>query len=265
MIKNIDDLAKFVKGGADVLQKAIESKEETTIEFIEGSFVSNQELETLKTTVRADGKKEGQTIGYDFAMKDLKKKFGLEIEGKDLEVISEHLNKKIIADAKIEPSKKIEELSTSLSNLQKQYKTDIETKESEVAKLKGSITDIRINSELQTITPDGLAGVKPSQFAALARMEYSFEYDDAGQLIAKKGSNILKDKFEKPLPIKEILTDFANQNGWLGNAGRGSKDSVNGSQKFETINDVYRFMETNRIDPMSAEGEKLLKEFSKIN
>ncbi|MCK5342320.1 MAG: hypothetical protein KAR20_02885, partial [Candidatus Heimdallarchaeota archaeon] len=82
-IKNLDELAKFVKGGADVLQKAMDSEDEQSLEFIEGSFVSDGDLEATKLKVRNEGKTEGQTIGYDFAMKDLKKDFGIEIEGKD--------------------------------------------------------------------------------------------------------------------------------------------------------------------------------------
>lgn len=261
MIKNIDELAKFVKGGADVLQKALESKEEISIELNEGSFVSNEELETLKTTVRADGKKEGHSIGYDFAIKDFKSEFGIEIEGKDRKVIASEIQKKIINDAKIEPNKKIEELSTSLSNLQKQYETDLLAKDNEVKQYQSKVKDIKISTDLQMSMPEGLNIIKPDQFALLARSNYDFDYDESGQLVAKKGGNILKDKLEKPLPVREILTDFATQNNWLNVSGRGGGNQNNGSSDFKTINDVFKHMEQNKIDPTSPDGVKLIETF----
>ena len=262
-ITNLNELAKFVKGGAEVLQKAMESKEETTLEFIEGSFVSNQELETLKTTVREEGKKEGKNIGYDFAMKDLKTDFGLEIEGKDRKAIAEAIKSKIAAEVGKEPSEKVKELSTSLEKLQKQYQTDIEAKESEVNNYKSKIKDIKISSDLAMSMPDGLSIIKPDQFAVLAKTSYTFDYDESGQLIAKKGDQVLKDKLEKPLPIKEILTDFAKQNNWISSNGRGAGNdgSGGGGSDFKTINDVYAHMEKNKIDPMSTDGQKLVEKF----
>lgn len=262
MIKNIDQLAKFVKGGADVLQKALESKEEISIELNEGSFVSNEELETLKTTVRAEGKKEGHSIGYDFAVKDFKAEFGLDIEGKDRKVIASEIQKKIINDAKIEPNKRIGELEGSLSKLQKQYETDIAAKDNEVKQYQSKVKDIKINSDLAMSMPEGLNIIKPDQFALLARSNYEFDYDEGGQLVAKKGGNVLKDKLEKPLPVKEILTEFATTNNWLNVSGRGGGNQGGGnSSDFKSINDVYRHMESNKIDPTSPEGQKLVDSF----
>lgn len=261
MISNINELAKFVKGGADVLQKAIESKEGVSIEFNEGSFVSNEELETLKTTVRAEGKKEGHSIGYDFAVKDFKAEFGLEIEGKDRKVIASEIQKKIINDAKIEPNKKIDELSNSLANLQKQYQTDIAAKDNEVNQYKSKVKETKINSDLMFQMPEGLDIIKPDQFTLLARSSYEFDYDESGQLVAKKGGNVVKDKLEKPLPVKEILTDFAKANNWLNSSGRGGGNQGGGSSDFKTVNDVFKHMEQNKIDPTSSEGLKLIDNF----
>jgi hypothetical protein len=261
MIENINELAKFVKGGAEVLQKAIESEDKVSIEFIEGSFVSDNELESVKESKFKEGKKEGETVGYDFAMKDLKKDFGLEIEGKDRKVIGDTIKKKILDTAKIEPNKKITELETSLSNLQNTYNTDKETWEQETNSYKGKLKDISIMSELQRNMPE-VKGLKANQFATLARTEFQFDFDDNNTLIAKKNGQPIKDKMERNIPVKDILTDYATQNGWFGSPGRGGDhQSGSGSSEFKTINDVYKHMEHKKIDPMSPEGEKLLNEF----
>jgi hypothetical protein len=263
MIKNIDILAKFVKGGAEVLQKAINSDEEFNLELIEGSFVSEDDLNTLKETVRNEGKSEWQKIGYDFAMKDLKKDYDLEIEGKDRKKIVDAINKKILADAKREPNEKISELETSLSNLQNQYTTDLAAKDTDIQKLNNQIINGRINNDLITQMPDSLNGIKPQQFTILAKTEYEFAYDDNGQMVVKKGGSVLKDKMEKPLPVKEILTDFATQNNWINASGRGGgHETPGGSSEFKTMNDVFKHMEHNKIDPESTQGQKLIEDFN---
>jgi hypothetical protein len=260
MIKNIDELAKFVKGGAEVLQKALNEKDEITIEFVDGRFVTDTDLDEVKKKVFADGKKEGQTIGYDFAMKDLKKDFGIDIEGKDRETIVKTINDTILSKAKIEPNKKITELETSLSNLQKQYETDLTLKTKEIETYKNNLKTVSIVSELQKNTPE-IKGLNVNQFMTLARSEFEFDFDENNSLIAKKAGQPIKDKMERPIPVKDILTDFATQNGWFGSPGRGGNNQNGNQSDFKTINDVYRHMEQNKIDPLSAEGVKLIENF----
>jgi hypothetical protein len=261
MIENLNELAKFVKGGAEVLQKAIESEDNVSLEFIDGRFVTDSDLDTMKSAVREDAKKEGQTIGYDFAMKDIKKDFGIDIEGKDRKVIVETVKNSILSEANKKPDAKIAELTTSLENLRNQYDTDKGSWETEVNSYKGKLKDISIMSELQRNTPE-VTGLKPNQFATLVKTEFEFDFDESGSLIAKKNGQPIKDKMERNIPVKDILTDYATQNGWFSSNGRGGgNEKGSGSSEFKTINDVYKHMETNRIDPMSPEGEKLLNDF----
>lgn len=261
MIKNLDELAKFVKGGAEVLQEAIDSTDEMSIEFVEGRFVTDGDLETMKSTVKSEGSREGQTIGYDFAMKDLKKDFGLEIEGKDRKTIAEAIKTNILADANKKPDAKIQELNTSLENLRNTYNTDKSVWEQSETSYKGKLKDISIMSELQKNIPD-VQGLNKNQFATLVKSEFDFDFDENNVLIAKKNGQPVKDTMEKLVPVNSILTDYATQNGWFKSDGRnGKNEQGKNTGEFKTINDVYEHMETNNIQPNSKEGEKLLNEF----
>jgi len=261
-IKNLQELAKFVEGGADVLQKAMESKEEVELPLIAGSFVSNEQLDALKSTVREEGKKEWHTIGYDFAMKDLKRDLGLEIEGKDRKVIIDAAKAKIIADAKIEPDKKVKDLSESLTKLQETYQSDLSAKTKEIEGYQNQLKSFKINSDLAAHIPQGLNGIRPQHFATIAKTEYGFDYDETGTLVVMQNGKVLKDKLEKPVPPSEVLTDFAKRNNWIGTPGRGgSDDPGTPTSEFKSEADVYKFLETNKINPMSAEGQKLLTDF----
>ena len=265
MIQNLDDLAKFVKGGADVLQNAIKSDEEVSLEFIEGSFVSDTDLNLMKETRFTDGKKEGNKIGYDHGIKDFKKEFGLEIEGKDRKVIADAIRNQIITDAKIEPDKKVNELNTSLANLQSQYETDLGVKTNEVESLSNKLREYKVNGDLAKHLPEGLTGIDANDFMTLAKTSASFEYDD-DVLVVKKNGAIQRDKMEKPITPKDYLTSFATNKKWMGTEGReGGDQNGNGSGTFKNMNEVYKHMETNNINPTSPAGQKLVTDFNNNN
>jgi hypothetical protein len=264
MIENINELAKFVKGGADVLQNALKSEENISLEFIEGSFVSDSDLNGLKESRFNEGKKEGQTIGYDFAMKDLKKDFSIELEGKDRSKIVSAIQEKIITDAKIEPNKKVDELNTSLANLQTKYENDLGVKSNEISNLSKQLNDLTINSDLNKHLPDGLNGIDNNDFMTIAKTSASFEYDE-GVLVVKKNGTVLRDKMEKPIAPKDYLTEFATNKQWIKSDGRSGGDQQGQSNGFENINEVYGHMEKNKIDPLSAAGQKLVADFNKLN
>lgn len=264
MIENLNELAKFVKGGAEVLQKAIESEEKMSLEFIEGSFVSDDELTTLKESVAKDAKKVYEKVGYDYAMKDIKTDLGLEIEGKDRKAILEAARKKIMDDAKIEPNKKVDELSISLKNLQTQYEKDLGLKTQENDNLRNNLKDYRINGDLNKHIPEGLNGIDVNDFMTLAKTTANFDYDDNGNLVVRKGDTILKDKMENPINPKDYLTEFANSKKWLQSDGRGASDEGGTSSTFKNINEVYKHMEENKINPMSEAGKKLIEDFNNL-
>jgi hypothetical protein len=261
-IKNLNELAKFVKGGADVLQKAIDSDDEQSLEFIDGRFVTDGDLETMKETVRVDAKKEGNTIGYDHALKDMKKDFGIELEGKDRKAIVEAVKSNILTAAKVEPNKKISELETSLSNIRKEFSTGKEAWETAETSYKGQLKDVSIMSELRKHIPE-INGLNSNQFTTLVKSVYDFDLED-GVLVAKKNGKPVKDKMEQNIPVESILTDYATQNGWFKSNGRGGENEQGGNKgDFKTMNDVYAHMEKNNIQPDSPEGEKLIENFNK--
>lgn len=263
MIKNLNELAKFVKGDADVLQKAIDSEDEVSLEIVDGSFVSDEELTTLKESVFKDAKKVHEGVGYDFAMKDLKKDFNIELEGKDRKKIVAAIQEKIITDAKIEPDKKVNELNISLTNLQEKYENDLGSKTKEIDGLNNDLKDYRINGDLTKYIPEGLNGIDVIDFMTVAKTTAKFEYEN-DILVVKKGDSILKDKMEKPISPKDYLTELAVSKKWLNVEGRGGGNEPGSSGTFKNINEVYKHMEENKINPLSVEGKKLVDDFTNL-
>lgn len=245
----------------ETLKEALTSDSEVEVSYKSGMLLDDTQLTSLKSTVKKEGYNEGKVAGVEIRAKEIKEKFNIDIEGKDFDKIFTTYGENVLKDAKIEPDKKLREVNDSLANLQKKYGEDIGLKDQSIASLNTKLGDVKINADLQRLAPEGLNGINTNQFATLAKTEYSFQYEE-GNLVAMKHGAILKDSLEKPLAIKDVLSDYGRTNGWIGEAGRGGGHQGGGSSsKFETINDVYKHMDVSNINPDSPEGEKLITDF----
>ncbi len=245
----------------EALKNAITSDTEVEVKHKSGVLLDDEALESLKNTVKSEGYNDGKTAGLEMAVKSSKEKYGLEFDGKSLDSFANALKTKTLSDAKINPDKKVKELSTSLENLQTQYSTDIASKDENISALMSKIGSYQINSDLVQHMPSNLKGISSKQFATLARAEYNFSYED-DSMVVKQNGKTLKDKMENPISPKEVLASFANNNGWSGVAGRGGGDTTGGSSEFKTMHDVFEHLKKNSIDPNSDTGQKIIDKFN---
>jgi len=249
----------------DALKEALTSDEEVKIEFKSGTFLDDDKLTELKNTVKKEGYNEGKVAGVEIEAKRVKEKFGIDIEGKNFDNIFEAHGKTVLEQAKIEPNKKVQELTKSLDNLRTQYENDLRQKNEEVTQLNSKLGSFKIDSELSKHIPNGLKGIKPNQFKVLAKANYEFDFD-GDNFVAKKNGEVLKDKLEQPIDVKNLMADFATQNEWLTpDGGRGGTDTRGNGSKFETQKELFDYMKENNIDHYSEEGSKLLDDFIKQN
>jgi hypothetical protein len=271
MIKNFDVLADRLKGvkigdkdlTVDLLKEALSKDESFEVVAPQAHIMTEEILTELKTTVKKQGYEEGKTAGSEMTIKEMKRKAGLEFEGKTDDQFIQEFTKKIEKEKGIEPNKKIQELTESLTKLQ----TLAEQKEGEVKqwseKYTGLQRDTMANEIILGKIPKNITGVTPKHFSALFKMEgYQVATDDSGAVVVMQNGKPLKDKLEKPIPVENVLLDFAKTNNWISAEGRGAGDEGGaGNGEFKTMNDVFKFMETNKINPMSPQGIKLQEQF----
>jgi len=247
----------------EALKGALSSDKEEKIEFKSGTFMDEEVLTGLKETVKKQGYEDGKVAGVEMEAKAIKEKYKLEVEGKDFSKIFDVYGKKVISDAKIPVDKKLAESTESLAKLQKQYVTDLGLKDTEIQSLTQKFEGVKINTELQRQMP-ALKGVTPEQAVILANTVHSFGYDE-GILVGLQNGKVLKDKMEKPIPVKTILTEFATKNGWFNVDGRGGENEGGQSGEFKSMNEVFDHMKKNDINPDSPEGLKLQTDFETKN
>lgn len=262
-IKNLDVIARLIGKDVNELKDIISKQEEIEIEIPQGSFISELDLNSLKTTLKQEGYKEGKTAGSEMTIKEIKRITGLEFEGKDHETLVKKLQEKVLTEAKIEPEKKVKELSTSLESLQQKYQADITAKEAELSNMKGILKNKEIDGLLMKHVPGNLNAIKPDQALLLFKNDYKVDIDENNNLVVMKDGKVLKDQLEKPIPVQNVMNEYITSQGWTGSRGGqgGSDKGGAGSSEFKTINDLFKHMEKSGIDPTSNDGMALIDKF----
>lgn len=274
MIKNKDELADRLKGikvgdkdlTIDLLKEVLSKEDEVELTIEKVNVLNNDQLEEIKNNVREEQKTlsygEGKTAGQEMTIKDLKKMWGIEKDGKSPESLFKYVNDKVATEAKVPVDEKVKELNSSLDSLRKTYESDKENYENKLKQKEGELNSYKITTELIQHTPQDIKGISPKQAATLFKTDHLLEYDDTGGIVVKKEGKVLKDAMEKPFALKDVYTDYLKSNNWLGGDGRGggNEPGSHGS-KFKTKNDLYKHMDENKIEIDSVEGMALIDKF----
>lgn len=274
MIKNREILAERLKGikvnGEDITLEKLsayltDDKSEVELAAEPLHILDDAKLNELKTTLKKDGYEEGKTAGSEMTVKELKKKWGIEKDGKSIDSLFEYVNEKVLSDAKIEPEKKVKELSESLANLQQ----TLQQKESEwsglIQQKDQTIKSIKSEAKLLQSIPK-VDGYKTNHLLAAFRSDgYSIDIDENENIIPVFNGKVLKDKYEKPLPLDKVFSDWMTQSGFTAAQGGGGRGAGNyfpqGGLQFKTESDMFKHMEQNKIDPTSPQGKEMIDKF----
>jgi hypothetical protein len=186
------------------LIEAIKAEAETDFEVPEVTVFTSEELTSRDDVKLSEGKKEGQkageVIGKEIAVKDMKKAFGVEFEGKDLT--------KLVDTVKTQLSKGDDGLKEQIKLLQKtveEKETALTQKEIEA---KQAIFETELLSELPTNRINLL-----SDKQQLMLLKTEAEFTDEG---VKYNGQILRDpKTQNPLARKDALSHIYNEKKWV--------------------------------------------------
>lgn len=251
--------------GLDISQltAAITSETEVEIAVPKGLFVPDSEREAFETRLKKSAYTDGKQAGTEMLIKEWKEKEGIDVEGKTMDVFVTALKNKVTTETKTPVDEKVTKLTSDLETLRKTYTTEIGEKESVISQLQGSLKSTKIDATLRAFVPEGLQTLKPDQFLHMARFEYGFDVDENGQLIAKKGDQIVTDKLQKPRPVGDVLSEYAATQGWIkknGRAGGNEPGGKSGVTDFKTLQDAFGYLHDNKILPESAEGKAIIRD-----
>jgi len=238
------------------LDAKLKSEKEETLD------VPTLYTEDDKNTFGENRFKEGKKAATEIAVKDLKVKYGLEFEGKSLDSALEAYAAKAIADAKIAPDEKVKKLTEENGRL----KGDLQKALDDATNIKGEFENklfhVGIRSEVLTHIPDNTL-IPKEDLLELFMTRHRVARED-NSVIVFKGDQAIKDKVQNPVPLKDVVSQFAEP--YLKKGGMGGGDNGGGAGgKFNTISEVYTDLKSKGIEPMSQEGLKAVADAKKAN
>jgi len=215
--------------------------------------------EDEKKTFGGNRFEEGKKAGSEILVKSLKEKHGLEVDGKSVDALLSAYAEKVITDAKIEPDKKVAALLTEKKTLQDQINSLSTEKETIAKDLNNKLFQVEIRSEVLSHIPDNTL-IPKSDIADLFLNRHRVAKED-NSVITYKGTEKMQDSVLNPIPLKNVVMQFAE--GYIKKSGMGGGDNGGGGgavPKFKTASEAYKYLKDHNIEPMGQEGLKLLNE-----
>ena len=265
--KGTEALAGMLKLTVEDLTQVLTSEDEKDLELPKLEVFTSEEFETFKETLKdAHGKSkydEGKTASREMLLKEMSKEVGFETSVKDPSEFINKFKSTILETAKIEPNKKVQELETSLSNLQ----SKLDEKDNEISKIVSQTKEKEVKLQVQSLFPDLTEkfGLTKEDTTSLF-FNNGYEVKEDG---VYKNGQILKDARENPLQIKDVVSNFITDRKWNvehpQGRGGGARGSGGNSNLPQSLEEYETFIKEKGINPGSVEANALLKEIAKTS
>lgn len=260
---------KFNIGGVIIemdKEEASKAFEAGNIELQSNELViyKTDDFDKFKTNLAADEYKKGKTAGVEMAVKEAREKHGFDFEGKTVDNLIEAVKTKTLTEAKVEPSKKIQELETNFNNLQKNY-TSLETEFNDYkTNISAKETAQKKDNTLLSFMPDNLKVDKDIALMALkSKAGIDVSFSDTGQPLQTINGEVIKDKSLEPIVLsKEFMAEQLTGLGLIekqSTGGKGGGDESGGGAGTSYDNFKKR-MEANNISEGSEEFSQKMNE-----
>jgi hypothetical protein len=210
-IKNLDELGKYLNlEEGQKLSDLINSEDDVEVTLKEGDFYTSEQKESLIGNHR----KEAETAGREKLLKELRDSNGLDYEGVKhpenfVNALQEKVKAEAIAEAKIEPSKKIDGLNNDLSQLRNQ----LQEKEGVInelnTKMKTERDSIKIEQAIFNSLPEKTSLPK-DDLALLFRSKHDLRVGENGNIEILKGGEVLKDDMRNPIEVSKVVQEFSS-------------------------------------------------------
>lgn len=222
-----------LKGFGFDTEKLIEAvKAEKETEVVLPKLFTEEERTTYGKNVGADKFKEGEKAGKEIFVKDAKKAFGVEFEGKNMDTLVTSVTAKL--------GKGDEEIKTSLANLQTKYTEDMAKKDQLISQKETEIFQTKTFGSVKSYFEKETT-IGKDDLAVLFKNKFQIEKTDNG-IVVKEDGVILKNDVESPLTPKEVAQKFYEP--YIKKEGRGGDNEPGGGaggkfKDFETMSAHY--------------------------
>ncbi len=259
-------LLKTLKVSDEDIAKAM-GEGENTVELPKDlKIYSPDEFKTAKENIEREAKEEGRDEGRDFAMKDLKKHFGIDKDGKKLETVADYIKEKVMEESGKTPQAWEAEKKEILSKLSEKDKL-IAEKETTLKKQSFS------NRLLQSLPADRNTDLSNEDYLLLLSNKMEIKEESGKEVVYYNGKKLQNEQFE-PVDFSTAIGEIWKQNPAWGKQstkedpdvhGNGGDDSKRKPGFYNNTKEVSEAMKAKNINPLSKEGREFLEAAQKGN
>jgi hypothetical protein len=248
--------------GFDVskLTEAIKAEAETSLEV--PRLYPETDYNKFGENKDKEGFERGKLTVTEILAKKMNDKYSLGFEEKDrrdFDKVTEALISKALKDAKIEPDKKVKELQddiAKLKDLHESTKTDYEGK---LKSMEGQV----FNSTLRSSLGNELQGeymIPKDDIYDIYITRNRVTKDDTGRaVVLNDKGEILKTDTREPISVNDHYKAFADK--YVKKDGMGGDDKTKAIPgKFAKMSEFKAYCETKKIEPLSEDAQKFLRE-----
>ena len=233
-IENISDLEKSLRLPEGTIKTAIESAEPIKVEIPDLKIFTNEEDEARINNLKT----QFHTAGREIAIKTAREQHGLDFQGKTIDNLLDSYKAKVLAEAKVEPNTKIEELMQDNGKL----KSNIATLEQTLETTKKSIqieNQSRLINEKISSSITGELILPKEDIITIFKSKYATEITDDNKVVFKKDGEVLKnERTLDPLGVEDVMKGFLTPyiKGATGGAGAGDNTGGAGQSNLQKFN-----------------------------
>ncbi len=257
--KTIESMAGMLKLNVEELTKGISSEDEVNIDMPSLKVFTTKDYDTLLDNhgkIRYDA---GKLAGNEMSLKNLSEEIGIDTV-KNAKHFVETFKVKILEEAKVEPNNKIQELETSISNLQGVITEKDNAMNTLSNRVKTNEQKFTVRSLIPTL-PENI-GINTEEATTL--FFTGLEIKDDG---VYKNGVLQKDHLENPITLEQSVKDFVSSKGWdkKNPVGRGGGNQGGGTPNPKTYEDFLETIGGKGWAEGSAEANALLQDIAKEN
>ncbi len=244
-----------------VITKALEDKTDVTVDAPNLVIRERSEEEAFVRNIKEDAK----VAGVEIAIKDVRNSLGLDFQGKTMDNLVEAVKAKAIADANIEPDKKVKMLETDIETLKGTIQSVTKEKEQVMNQFNSFKSEHVLNTTLSAIIPDNVVLPKDDMLVIL-KNKMRFQVDEQNRINVLDADGQIKKNPATldPLDVKSVITSFFNENtAYLKpvGGGAGGADIPGGNGGTMT---VEQFIEKKAKEGVSHTSEAFNQELNEL-
>lgn len=266
--ESANSIAAMLKVSPEEFWEKLSSEGEQDFQVPTLNVFTEEELNLRIQNEKANAYADGKTAGEEMSVKDAKRKYGYEFEGKSFDKFLEHHDKSLKETYSKDSSARVKELESDIQGLNQAHASALQVLKTENEQYKTAVERQKVTNQLLTMMPKETT-ISKDHVLTLFTTSHEVGQSEDGKAVVKRNGEVLKNPTTAaPLELKEVFDTFITENGFSKNpAGRGDGDRSGnkGGSSAKSITQFQQEWTSNGGSINSMEYDKAYAEWRKEN